>query len=151
VREGFAEAGVKVTQKVGGDSTASYALETGSKCDASKSIGYTGFDLAMWDWVGYVDPDFQLSVVTKDQWCSWSDTGWDNAAYDKLYELQGTTVNPARRKEIVWKMQKLIYDNVLYTQLVNEQFIDAHSSKWTDFPTELNAYSKRYYTDPHKV
>jgi peptide/nickel transport system substrate-binding protein len=151
VKEGFAEAGVKVTQKVGGDSTASYALETGSKCDATKSIGYTGFDIAMWDWVGYIDPDFQLSVVTKGQWCSWSDTGWDNPAYDRLYELQGTTVNSARRKEIVWRMQKIIWDNFLYTQLVNEQFIDAHSTRWTDFPTELYQYSKRYYTDPHKV
>jgi peptide/nickel transport system substrate-binding protein len=151
VKEGFAQAGVKVTQKVGGDSTASYALETGSKCDAAKSIGYTGFDLAMWDWVGYIDPDFQLSVVTKNQWCSWSDTGWDNPDYDKLYELQGTTVDSVKRRAIVWKMQKLIYDNVLYTQLVNEQFIDAHSTKWANFPTELNAYSKRYYTDPRKV
>jgi len=151
VKEGFAKAGVKVTQKVGGDSTASYAIETGSKCDAGKSIGYTGFDIAMWDWVGYVDPDFQLSVVTKGQWCSWSDTGWDNPAYDKLYDLQGTTVNPARRKEIVWRMQKIIWDNFLYTQLVNEVQIDAHSNKWSGFLTNLNAYSKRYYTNPQKV
>ena len=27
--------------------------------------GYTGWDIAMWDWVGYIDPDFMLSVVTK--------------------------------------------------------------------------------------
>jgi peptide/nickel transport system substrate-binding protein len=151
VQEGFAKAGVKVTQKVGGDSTATYELETGSKCDAAKSIGYTGFDIAMWDWAGYLDPDFQLSVVTKAQWCSWSDTGWDNPAYDKLYALQGTTVNPAKRKQIVWKMQKIIWDNFVYTQLVNEEYIDAHSTKWTDLPTELNAYSKLYYTSPRKV
>ena len=49
---GLGEAGVKATQKVGGDSTARYALETDSKCDAAKSIGYTKFDIAMWDWVG---------------------------------------------------------------------------------------------------
>jgi peptide/nickel transport system substrate-binding protein len=151
VKEGFAKAGVKVTQRVGGDSTATYAIETGSKCDATKSIGYTGFDMAMWDWVGYVDPDFQLSVVTKNQWCSWSDTGWDNSAYDKLYALQGTTVDPDARKGLVWKMQKIIWDNFLYTQLVNEKFIDAHSDKWGGFLTNLNAYSKRYYTNPVKV
>ena len=151
VKEGFAKAGDKLTQKVGGDSTASYALETGSKCDAGKNVGYTGFDMAMWDWVGYIDPDFQLSVVTKGQWCSWSDTGWDNPAYDRLYQLQGTTVNQQRRKAIVWRMQKIIWDNFLYTQLVNEVFIDAYSSKWRGFLTDLNAYSKRYYTNPQKV
>ena len=151
VKEAFAKAGVKVTQRVGGDSTASYAIETGSKCDPDKNVGYTGFDIALWDWVGYVDPDFQLSVVTKGQWCSWSDTGWDNPAYDKLYEQQGTTVDPAKRKAIVWKMQKIIWDNFIYTQLVNEEFIDAHSTKWSGFLTNLNAYSKRYYTNPQKA
>ena len=50
-KEGFAKLGVKVTQKVGGDSTASYAIETDSKCDASKNIGYSKFDIAMWDWI----------------------------------------------------------------------------------------------------
>ncbi|HEY1366441.1 MAG TPA: ABC transporter substrate-binding protein [Gaiellaceae bacterium] len=151
VRDGFAAAGVKLTQKVGGDSTASYALETGSKCDPAKNLGYTGFDMAMWDWVGYIDPDFMLSVVTKPQWCSWSDTGWDNPAYDKLYDQQGTTVDPAKRKTIVWKMQQMIYDAVVYTQLVEEKYLDAHSTKWTDIPTYLNAYSKRYYTAPRKA
>jgi peptide/nickel transport system substrate-binding protein len=151
VQEGFKAAGVKVTQKVGGDSTAAYAYETGSKCDAAKSIGYTsGFDIAMWDWAGYVDPDFMLSVVTKDQWCSWSDTGWDNPAYDKLYIQQGETTDPAKRRQIVWKMQQMVYDNFVYTQLVNEELIDAHSTKWTGFHIELNAYSKGYYTSPRK-
>ncbi len=152
VQQGFKAAGVKVTQKVGGDSTAAYAYETGSNCDAAKSTGYTsGFDIAMWDWAGYVDPDFMLSVVTKDQWCSWSDTGWDNPAYDKLYVKQGETIDPAKRKQIVWKMQQMVYDNFVYTQLINEELIDAHSTKWTGFHIELNAYSKGYYTSPRKA
>jgi peptide/nickel transport system substrate-binding protein len=150
IQQGFKKAGVKVTQYSGGDSTQAYAYETGSKCDAAKSIGYTKYDMALWDWVGYVDPDFMLSVVTKGQWCSWSDTGWDNPAYDKLYVQQGETVNPAKRKQIVWKMQKMVYDNFLYTQLVNEQAIDAHSTKWTGFDIELGGYAKQYYTQPRK-
>jgi peptide/nickel transport system substrate-binding protein len=150
IQLGFKQAGVKVTQYAGGDSTQAYAYETGSKCDASKSIGYTGFDIALWDWVGYVDPDFMLSVATKDQWCSWSDTGWDNPAYDKLYIQQGETVNQAKRKAIVWKMQKMVYDNFIYTQLVNEQAIDAHSTKWTGFGIQLSGYAKQYYTQPRE-
>jgi len=151
VQQGFKAAGVKVTQKVGGDSTATYALETDSKCDAAKHQGYSKFDIAMWDWAGYVDPDFMLSVVTTGQWCSWSDTGWSNKKYDKLYIEQGTTVNPAKRRKIVWKMQKMVYDQMVYTQLVNEQLIDAHSTKWTGFHIELGAYSKAYYTSPRKA
>ncbi|MEO8289871.1 MAG: ABC transporter substrate-binding protein [Gaiellaceae bacterium] len=151
VKEGFAAAGVKVTQKVGGDSTATYAIETTDNCDAEKSIGYTGWDIAMWDWVGYVDPDFMLSVVTKGQWCSWSDTGWDNPAYDALYDKQGTTVDEAERAQVVQQMEQIIWDNFLYTQLVEEQYVDAHSKQWTGIVPQLNAYAKMYWTRPHKV
>jgi peptide/nickel transport system substrate-binding protein len=151
VQEGFAQAGVKVTEKPGGDSSSAYALETDDNCDAATSTGYAHFDIAMWDWIGYVDPDFMLSVVTKGQWCSWSDTGWDNPDYDKMYEQQATTVDPNGREQLVKEMQKIIYDNVLYTQLVEEQAIDAHRKDWEGFNTALNAYSKAYYTAPHKV
>ena len=153
VQEGFAKLGVKATQKVGGDSTATYAIQTGNDCDATKSTGYTGWDIAMWDWVPYIDPDFQLSVVTKAQWCSWSDTGWDSPQYDALYKQQGLAVDPEQRRQIVDDMQQMVYDEFVYTQLVNEQFLDAHSKSW-DIPpnlTNLNAYSKTYYTAPYKV
>ena len=145
VKDGFGKVGVKVTQRVGGDTSATYELETGSDCK------YRSFDIAMWDWIGYADPDFMLAAVTKAQWCSWSDTGWDNPAYDRLYRKQSTLTDPVKRKALVWKMQKIIYDNVLYTQLNNMYLIDAHAKGWDGFPSGLGAYSKRYWTDPHTV
>jgi len=151
VKEGFAEAGVEVTIKPGGDSTAAYALETGDNCDAAKSTGYDSFDMAMWDWIGYVDPDFMLSVVTKGQWCSWSDTGWDSPEFDAFYDKQGTTIDPEERKQTVWEMQQMIYDNFLYTQLVNLDDIEAHTKAWDGFSPALDAYSKKFYSQPHKV
>ena len=150
VKEGWAKLGVTAKLKSGGDATASYALETDAKCDGTKNIGYSKFDIAMWDWIAGPEPDFQLSVVTKDQWCSWSDTGWDNPAYDKLYLQQGTTVDPAKRRAIIYKMQKMVYDNFVYTQLTNHVALDATSTKWTGFKNPLNAFSKTYYTSPRK-
>jgi peptide/nickel transport system substrate-binding protein len=151
VQDGFANAGVKLTPKIGGDTTASYALETDDDCDAEKSTGYATFDMAMWDWVGYVDPDFMLSVVTKGQWCSWSDTGYDNPDYDAMYAKQGTLVDPAARKDLVWQMQQVIYDDFVYTQLTNHEYIDAHRDSWAGIETDLNAYSKKYWTSPYMV
>lgn len=151
VKEGFAEAGVPVTLWVGGDSTAAYAIETTDNCDPDTNKGYTGWDIAMWDWVGYIDPDFMLSVVTKGQWCSWSDTGWDNPDYDALYDKQGTTVDEAERAKIVQEMEQMIYDNWVYTQLVELEFIDAHTKEWDGMDSHLNAYAKMYWTRPHKV
>jgi peptide/nickel transport system substrate-binding protein len=150
LKEGFAKLGVTAKLKVGGDATASYALETDAKCDGAKNIGYSKFDIAMWDWIAGPEPDFQLSVVTKGQWCSWSDTGWDSPAYDKLYEQQGVTVNAAKRRAVIYKMQKMVYDAFVYTQLTNHVALDATSTKWTGFKNELNAFSKTYYTSPKK-
>ncbi len=151
VRDNFAEAGVKLVMKPGGDSTAAYALETGDHCDAAKGTGYEDFDMALWDWIGYKDPDFMLSVVTKGQWCSWSDSGYDNPALDKLYAQQATLVDDASRKSVVDQMQQIIYDAVVYTQLVNMNQIDAHRLGWGGFHPELSGYSKRYYTDVGKT
>jgi peptide/nickel transport system substrate-binding protein len=151
VKEGFAQAGVDVTLKIGGDSTAAYEIETTDHCDPKTNSGYTGWDIAMWDWVGYVDPDFMLSVVTKGQWCSWSDTGWDNPDYDALYDKQGTTIDEDERAAIVQQMEQMIYDNFLYTQLTEHQYIDAHTKEWTGIEPNLNAYAKMYWTRVSKV
>ncbi len=147
IRDNFAEVGVQLTLLPGGDATTAFAIETGDDCDAEAGTGYTGFDMALWDWVGYHDPDFMLSVVTKGQWCSWSDSGYDNPAYDAMYVEQATLIDDAERKALVDEMQQIIYDDVIYTQLVNMNFIDAHGEKWTGFHPELSGYSKRYYTD----
>jgi peptide/nickel transport system substrate-binding protein len=151
VKEGFAQAGVDVTLQIGGDSTAAYEIETTDHCDPETNSGYTGWDIAMWDWVGYVDPDFMLSVVTKGQWCSWSDTGWDNPDYDALYDKQGTTIDEDERAAIVQQMEQMIYDNFLYTQLTEHQYFDAHTTDWTGVEPNLNAYAKMYWTRVSRV
>ena len=56
-----------------------------------------------------------------------------------------------KRAAIVQEMEKMIYDNWLYTQLVEEQYIDAHTTGWDGMDPHLNAYAKMYWTDPHKV
>jgi peptide/nickel transport system substrate-binding protein len=149
VQEGFANAGVKVTEQSGGDSSAAYAIETDDKCDPATNTGYSKFDIALWDWVASPDPDFQLSVVTKAQWCSWSDTGWSNAAYDKMYEKQGTLVKVSDRMALVHQMDKIIHDNWLYTQLVNEQGIAAYNPQWAGYDAQALGYNYNAFTNPH--
>jgi peptide/nickel transport system substrate-binding protein len=152
VKDGFEAAGVHVTQVSGGDSVAAYAYETGDTCDFSKKKGYDQkFDIALWDWFVYSDPDDALSYVTSDQWCSWSDTGWSNATYDAQYNQQSTLLDKAARKALVDTMQQEIYDNVLYTQLGEEDYIDAHPTSITGTDVLLNGYSKRFWTEIGKA
>jgi peptide/nickel transport system substrate-binding protein len=141
IRDNWAEVGVKLTHKPGGDTGQAYALETAGK--------YTKFDLATWDWVGYIDPDFMLSVMTKDQWFSWNDTGYDDPAYDAMYRKQATLVDQEARRELVWKMQAKLARERPYIHTVQEEIIMAYRDEWTGFHPDLGAYCKCYYTSPH--
>jgi peptide/nickel transport system substrate-binding protein len=89
---------------------------------------YLNFDLAMWDWIPNIDPDFILSILGCNQYGAWSDTGYCNAAYDKLYQEQGVAVNPQKRRLIVDQMQQMIYNQRPYIVLTNDDQIDVWST-----------------------
>ncbi len=144
IQKGFDELGVKVTPKALDDTT---AVEASGAPDWK----YLDFDMSRWSWVGSLDPDFVLSVLTCDQYGGWSDTGYCNPAYDELYKEQGVAVEQEARKEIVWEMQDMLQADRPYIHLVVVDYITAWQSAWDGFLPELIAYSKRPWTDPHQV
>lgn len=126
----FQQIGVKLTLKVL-DANAAFAAIT------APDNKYLNFDLAMWDWYSGVDPADILSVLTKDQWGTNSDTGFDNAQYDSLYNQQQSTIDPAKRLQIVYEMQKIQFDDRPYIVLNYPDIIDAYNPKtWTGFYNE---------------
>ena len=136
VRDSFAKIGVKLTQR-SYDPTTAFAEITKPKNK------YLDFDMMMWDWIGYTDPDFVLSVVGCDQFGGWSDTAYCNPAYDKLYQQQGVTLDPAKRKQVVWKMQDILYRDKPYVQLVQVELIYGYRKGWTGIvPPYLNGLGK---------
>ncbi len=144
VRAGLEQIGIKVTQKALDDTTAFDEI-------LAPDGKYLNFDMHMWDWVGYLDPDFVLSVVGCDQYGGWSDTGYCNPAYDKLYQEQGVTIDQEKRKEIVWKMQEILYNDRPYIQLVNLDKVVVWAKGWDGLWPELQGFSKRPWTDVHKI
>jgi peptide/nickel transport system substrate-binding protein len=86
-------------------------------------IGQGEFDMFEWGWVVEPDPDYQLSTFTcgsrsyksgGDILANLSDSFYCNPEYDKLYERQKVTIDPAKRAEIVKQMQKMLYDDAPY-------------------------------------
>jgi len=141
VQQSFQKIGVKLTQRAY-DGTTAFAEIT------KPNNKYLDFDLMMWDWVGYVDPDFMLSVVGCNQYGGWSDTGYCNPAYDKLYKQQGVTLDPAKRKQIVWKMQEILYHDKPYIQLAQLQLIYGFQKGWTGIdPPFLTGLGKLPWLD----
>jgi peptide/nickel transport system substrate-binding protein len=126
IQADFAKIGVQLKQDAL-DSTAAFNKMTGS------NYTYQGFDLAMWDWTALIDPDFMLSVTTCAQWGGWSDSGFCDKKYDKMYSQQQTAATPAKRRQIVWQMQAYLYKQRPYLWLANDDQVSAVSKSWAGF------------------
>jgi len=126
IQTDFAKIGVQLKQQ-SLDSTTAFSKMSGP------NNTYQGFDLAMWDWTALIDPDFMLSVVTCAQYGGWSDTGFCNKHYDKMYSQQQLTPNQTKRRQIVWQMQSYLYKQRPYLWLANDDSVSAVSKKWAGF------------------
>jgi len=126
IQNGFKQIGIDITQRKQDNDTVNTEI-------LGDNNTYNTFDLAMWDWYPLIDPDFILSVLTRDQWGSWSDTGFDNAQYNKLYTQQGLAINHADRVAIVHQMQQIAYDARPYIILNYNDTVDAWSNQWAGF------------------
>jgi len=73
------------------------------------------FDIMIWGWSSDPDPSALLYVYTSEAIPSGSsETGYSNPTYDGLYAQQQTTLDFDARKDIVWEMQKIVHDDVVY-------------------------------------
>lgn len=73
------------------------------------------FDIILWGWVSDPDPSSLLYVYTTEAIpYGSSETGYSNEKYDELYAQQQTELDLKARQEIVWEMQKLVHDEVVY-------------------------------------
>jgi peptide/nickel transport system substrate-binding protein len=120
----FRKIGVQLTQKAL-DSTAAFDAMT------APDGKYANFDIALWDWVGLMDPDFMLSVVTCDQWSGWNDSGFCDKKYDAMYSKQQLTPDQSQRKDVVWQMQSYLAEKRPYLWIAALDHIAATSKKWT--------------------
>jgi peptide/nickel transport system substrate-binding protein len=124
IQNGFQQIGVKLIQK---PVTGAYALMT------APDNRYENWDLAMWNWTPPIDPDFILSAMTCQSLGNWSDTGYCNPAFDKLYEAQSRAIDPKARKQLVDQAQKMIYDDRPYIVLNYNDTINAWNGNFTGF------------------
>jgi peptide/nickel transport system substrate-binding protein len=138
----YAKVGIKVHEVSGGDGSQAYTMITapGGK--------YLTADMYTWYWHPYIDPNFNLSVVTREQWYDNSDSGFDDPKYDRWYDQQSTLVDFKQRQALVWKMEAYLAQQRPYIQLVDTDMLTAHDAAWTGFQPTLWGYCKCYYTSP---
>jgi peptide/nickel transport system substrate-binding protein len=115
------------------------------------------FDMMLWGWGSDPDPSALLYVYTSEGIPTGSsETGYSNPAYDELYTKQQTTLDFEARKGIVWDMQKIVFDDVVYIIPFYEQATQAYRTDrftgWiTDQPkVELSDPSSLIVIEPVK-
>lgn len=73
------------------------------------------FDVILWGWGSDPDPAFLLSVMTTQEIpTGTSETGYSNPAYDELFAQQAVELDQEKRRDIIWEMQKIVHDDVVY-------------------------------------
>ncbi len=148
IQNGFEQIGVKLIQKKMDNSAAFDAI-------GAPDYTYLDFDLAMWDWFPALDPDFLLAAMTCDQYGSWNDTGYCSPKYDELYTAQRGAIDPQERRQIVYEMQELVYNDRPYIILTYDKRLDAWSPKWEGFVESsqgfFNAFSTQSLLSVHQA
>jgi len=123
----FGKLGLKITLSVMDDGAMNdgiYATKNGEFAP--------NYDMFLWGWGGDPDPNFMLSVFTTAQINSWSDSAFSDPQYDKLFLEQQTTIDPQKRKEIVWQMQQILYQKTPYIPTTYPKSVEAYNYKdWT--------------------
>ena len=67
------------------------------------------YDLALWDFMGYIDPGDSAACFTTDQIENYNEMNWSNAEYDKLTLEQYREMDTARRMELLKQAQGVMY------------------------------------------
>jgi peptide/nickel transport system substrate-binding protein len=117
-------------------------LDSGAISDALYNMkGNTyapDYDMYIWGWGEYVDPDYILNVFTTSQINGWNDAVWSNPEYDKLYVQQAQTIDPAKRKPLVDRMAEIFYTEAPFIITNYEQQLEAYNTDkwegWTQVP-----------------
>jgi peptide/nickel transport system substrate-binding protein len=67
------------------------------------------YDLALWDFMGYVDPGDSAACFTTGQIENYNEMNWSNAEYDRLTEEQYREMDGAARMELLKQGQAVMY------------------------------------------
>ena len=114
------------------------------------------YDMVIWGWGSDPDPDFMLSVMTSDQYAEggWSDSGYSNPEYDRLYAEQQIVLDETERQKIIWQMQEMVFNDRPYIVLWYGNILQAYrSDRFTGFiesPLGIDSFQSLLNVEPVK-
>jgi peptide/nickel transport system substrate-binding protein len=113
------------------------------------------FDIILWGWGSDPDPNLLLSVyATSEIPNGYNETGYSNPVYDELYLQQGVELDLDARRDLVWQMQEIVFEDVVYiipyyAQAIQAYRVDKFQGWITDKPkVELSDVSSLVLIEP---
>ncbi len=104
--------------------------------------------MGLWYYIGYVDPTYILQFATKAQWGNYSDTGYSNPTYDRLFAEQSRMVDQKARKAVVWQMERILDPDKPYIPLLATGGTMAYTTAWTGVNPNVYGY-KGFFEQLH--
>ena len=105
------------------------------------------FDLGLSDWAGYGDPGETLTSFTTAQIGGTNEPAWSNAAFDKLNVEQSAALDPTTRRNLIWKMQQIFYEQSPQIVLVYPKYLQAYNtSRWTGWTPMFSGRGPAFVT-----
>jgi peptide/nickel transport system substrate-binding protein len=105
------------------------------------------FDLYLWDWDGYDDPGQTLATLTSAQIEAWNEPCWSDAEYDRLAVEQAAELDPQKRKDLIWKMQQIIYEQTPWVVLTYPDHLEAYNTdKWMGWTPVMAGHGPVIYS-----
>jgi peptide/nickel transport system substrate-binding protein len=109
---------------------------------------YRNYQMAMWGWDAFIDPNYILSVLTCGQRQNLSDSGYCSPAYDALFKAQLAATNEAKRRQIVYQMQQMVAADRPYLVLVYVNVLEGWSTKWCGIVTSPDGFANYFSKNP---
>ncbi len=97
------------------------------------------FDLIYWGWNLDPDPDFAMLIFTCDQReeGGWNDSGYCDEEFEEMYLQQAVTVDHEARRQLIWDMERKLFDERPYIVLTYYYAVQAYrSDRFTGFGLE---------------
>ena len=88
------------------------------------------FDLVQNGWYLGIDPGQSMSFFTTGQIGTWNDSGFSNPEFDRLYVEQSRVLDPNTRKQLIDRMQQIVFEQSPYVVLAYYGDTEAWNSKW---------------------
>jgi len=128
ITQWFRDLGLKIQYSVQSDATLT-----------SAAYNYVGkvfkpdWDMYIWLWQpSGSDPSRRLGYYTTEQIQGNNDAAWSDPQYDRLFQQQATTLDQQQRKQIVWQMEKIFYEQTPYVVLDYPKLLEGWNvGSWT--------------------